>query len=268
MKTKIGMWVLASVFCTSIAGNAWADHHSWNGYHWPRDSQDNPVALRVIDSVSSEWQGEFETSIAEWNDSSVLELVVDPISEDDQRTRKRCQAVSGAIRVCNASYGYNGWLGVASINISGTHITKATAKVNDSYSMYWTEPSFEGNAPDNKLHVMCQEIGHDFGLDHTSTDGSSQGTCMDYSWDPSSILPNQGDLDMLVAIYDHADGSSAEPTKKCHPIRGCPSSASGPEVPPMGVRVHKGRNYEIWVARGRGETLWIHHVRLVPEEYR
>ncbi len=27
---------------------------------------------------------------------------------------------------------------------------------------------------------MCREIGHTFGLGHTSEDGSSQNTCMDY----------------------------------------------------------------------------------------
>ena len=33
---------------------------------------------------------------------------------------------------------------------------------------------------------MCQEIGHVFGLGHTSGDDSSQSTCMDYSRDSSS----------------------------------------------------------------------------------
>ncbi|MFX6540611.1 hypothetical protein ABTG54_21480, partial [Acinetobacter baumannii] len=64
-----------------------------------------------------------------------LDLVV-TASDDSRRTRKQCRAVSGMIRVCNAEYGFNGWLGLASINLdSRGHITQGTAKVNDSYQL-------------------------------------------------------------------------------------------------------------------------------------
>ncbi len=42
---------------------------------------------------------------------------------------------------------------------------------------------------------MCQEIGHVFGLDHTSTDGSDQNTCMDYSDDTTPDKPNKHDFE-------------------------------------------------------------------------
>ena len=42
--------------------------------------------------------------------------------------------VSGTTQVCNSSYGNNGWLGLASINLTGgTHITQGSAKMNDTY---------------------------------------------------------------------------------------------------------------------------------------
>ena len=59
-------------------------------------------------------------------------------------------------------------------------------------------------------HVICQEIGHTFGLDHQSTDGSSLNTCMDYyhnmsDMDLLSTHPNQHDYDQLAKIYKHKD---------------------------------------------------------------
>jgi len=91
--------------------------------------------------------------------------------------------------------------------------------MNDSYSSYWTNP-------DEKRHVICQEMLHLFGLGHTSEDGSSQQTCMDYSSDPMSISPKQHDYDMLEEKYAHLDsynsyddGSSSDGggNKPCNP---------------------------------------------------
>ena len=109
--------------------------------------------------------------------------------------RNNCNIANGQIRVCNFAYGTNGWLGLASLNIdSNNHILWGTAKVNDSYSMT--------QADRNK--VMCQEIGHLFGLGHTSENGSSQQTCMDYANDPTnSQWPNAHDYELLDQIYAH-----------------------------------------------------------------
>jgi len=132
---------------------------------------------------------------------------------------------------------------------------------------------------------MCQEIGHVFGLGHTSTNGSSQGTCMDYSQDPGSISPNQHDYDTLAAIYSHMDsynsfdqGSEPPPDDggddggcNAPPGRGCNKAGVGPGAggpPPMGVRVYGDEHQEIWVAARSGGGLWIHHIRLVPDEFR
>ena len=71
--------------------------------------------------------------------------------------------------------------------------------MNDSYDWY-----FAAN-PDEVNHVTCQEIGHVYGLGHTSTDGSSQGTCMDYSTSTNSQWPNGHDYEQLDTIYGHTD---------------------------------------------------------------
>ena len=269
MTVKFIFRTVGAIICFLFISTSVHAGHSWGPpYHWARTA--NPLPLKVIDSATSVWQGELDDSIFEWKYSNVLDLRVDS-ADDSNRTRKRCKSVTGQIRVCNAAYGFNGWLGMASINInSEAHITKGTAKVNDSYSSYW-------DIPGEKNHVMCQEIGHLFGLGHTSTNGSSQGTCMDYSSDLSSQWPNRHDYDHLADIYAHLDSynsfddgaAESEPEPKaCNPRSPKCSNFEGPEIPPMGVRVHKGLHHEIWVARGRADTLWIHHVRLVPEEYR
>lgn len=126
-------------------------------------------------------------------------------------SNRRCGAVSGTIQVCNGSYGNNGWLGLASISVTGgVQITQGTAKMNDSYfsSSYY-------NNPNERLHVMCQEVGHTFGLGHTSEDGSSQNTCMDHfsntganAGSTQSTHPNQHDYDLLSSIYSHLDSST------------------------------------------------------------
>lgn len=253
--------LVSAVTVVSVPAHA---SHSWSTYHWARTA--NPLPLQVVDSVSSDWQFEFETSLSEWNQSSVLDMSVSS-ADDSSRTRKRCSSVSGEMRVCNASYGYNGWLGLASINIdSNGHITRGTAKMNDSYSSYWTDPN-------EKRHVMCQEIGHVFGLAHTSEDGSSQGTCMDYSSSPGSISPNQHDYQELSSIYSHLDsynsyaGGDSGGDSGCNapPGKGCNKFGANFEGgPPMGLPVQVGLNFEIWVAADGKGGYWVHHVYVAP----
>lgn len=269
MRNKIGIWVLALLFCGLIAGDARAGH-DWNNYHWA--NKEPKISLKVVNSTTSDWP--LAEALDKWSDSlgftQVFTFVIDKV-QTSKKARKRCSSVSGQMRVCNAAYGYNGWLGLASINIDAAgHITRGTAKVNDSYASYWAIAG-------EKNHVMCQEIGHVFGLGHTTEDGTSQNTCMDYSSDIGSQWPNGHDFEMLAGIYSHfEDGYNSYDTSLTgetdpKPCRGnakkCGSSQA-PEVPPMGVRVKKGINHEIWVARGANGTGWIHHVRLVPEKYR
>ncbi len=263
----IGM--LTTLIFVGGAIPSWATH-DWNNYHWARTS--NPIPLKVVDSVDGDWQLEFNIALAEWNLSAALNMNV--ASEDDSgRTRKQCKMKAGQIRVCNASYGFNNWLGLATIGLdSNGHIDQGTAKVNDSYASYWTNP-------DEKRHVMCQEIGHLFGLGHTSEDGSSQKTCMDYSSDPMSISPNQHDYDLLAQIYAHVDsynsyddgsgsGGNTGDNKPCNPKKpGCTGYDLPNGVPPGAVRMHRGPHEETWVKGRPDGGLWIFHVRLVSGDH-
>ena len=105
---------------------------------------------------------------------------------------------------------------MAQISITGgTHITQGTVKVNDTYFNTSTY-----NTLSWRQMVMCQEIGHTFGLDHQDTNftNTNLGTCMDYTNDPSGTAgtngplantsPNKHDYDELDIIYLHLDSTT------------------------------------------------------------
>jgi hypothetical protein len=47
--------------------------------------------------------------------------------------RLRSKPPDGRVEVRNGNYGFNGWLGLTQIWVSGDQIVKAVAKLNDSY---------------------------------------------------------------------------------------------------------------------------------------
>jgi hypothetical protein len=196
------IWVatLALLLGVIAVGTASANH-SWNGYHWARTA--NPFTVKLGDNVSSDWDTFLGQTSSDWSKSSILDTTVVP-----GQSRGKCRPTAGRVEVCSGAYGNNGWLGLAQIWITGSHITQGTVKVNDTY---FSTPTYNNTA--EKEHVMCQEVGHTFGLDHQDTSGISLNTCMDYyhntsNSDTKSTTPNQHDYDELATIYAHLDSST------------------------------------------------------------
>jgi hypothetical protein len=197
----------ASAFASTAAAN-----HSWGRYHWARTA--NPFAVSLGSNVSSGWGSYLATASSDWTRSSVLDSPV-----VSGRTNSSCQPTSGRVEVCNGAYGTTGWLGVAQIwTVRGKHITAGTTKVNDTY---FNMAQYNSSAW--RAMVMCQEVGHTFGLDHQDENfnNANLGTCMDYTNNPSTNQhPNAHDYEQLESIYSHVDSTTtvgvATPTGAAH----------------------------------------------------
>jgi hypothetical protein len=194
--------IFTTTIITSLIGLASAvpfafANHSWGGYHWARQS--NPFSINLGDNVSIEWDSYLATTAADWSKSSVLDAVV----VSSNKNPKTCKPTPGRVEVCNARYGNNGWLGIASIWLNGGHIAQGTVKMNDTY---FANAAY--NTPEWRNLVMCQEVGHTFGLDHQDENFTNPNldTCMDYTNNPGSNQhPNLHDYAMLEQIYAHLD---------------------------------------------------------------
>ena len=256
----------------SVAGVAYASH-SWGNYHWARVS--NPFTLKLGDNVTSAWDAYLVQASSDWSASSVLDMTI----VAGLVSPKTCKGTAGRIEVCNSKYGNNGWLGIASIWADGNgHITKGTAKMNDTYYASATY-----NTPAWRRLVMCQEVAHAFGLDHQDEtfDNVNLGTCMDYTNDPdggvggasatdlSNEHPNAHDFAQLESIYAHSDTSTTvgQLAGKALGAAHAAIQAGNAEHPEFGSAVGydaKGRANQF--AKKDGDLTLITHVFWLPEE--
>lgn len=193
LKMLVGGATIIAIGAVAVLAGA---DHSWGGYHWARTA--NSFNLKLGDNVSSVWDSYLGTTSSDWSLSSVLDTII-----VSGANLKNCKPVAGRVEVCSKKYGFNGWLGVAGVWVSGGHITQGYVKVNDTY---FNTAKYNTTAWRNL--VMCQEVGHTLGLDHQDEDFNNTplGTCMDYSADPTlNQHPNAHDYEMLEAIYAHLD---------------------------------------------------------------
>lgn len=173
--------------------------HSWGTYHWKRTTAE--LTVPVGDNVDSRWDSHLVKAVADWNKSTVINS---PLVAGSTNPRQ-CRAVAGTIQACNAAYGQNGWLGLASISLSGGHIIQGTTKLNDTYYNM-----AQYNTPAWRASVTCQEIGHDYGLGHQDEDSSTDNTtsCMDYTSQPAgNESPDAHDYQQLLSIYNHMESA-------------------------------------------------------------
>ncbi len=206
----IRLVLASSLIILGTVGVVYADH-AWGAYHWARSS--NPLTLKLGDNLTAKWDAHLALSSTDWSLSSVLDTSVVPgltNSTKGKNTPKNCIPTAGRVEVCNSKYGSNGWLGIASVWASGSHITQGTVKMNDTYF-----DTAKYNTAAWRNLVLCQEIGHTFGLDHQDENFSNAalGTCMDYTNDPTpNQHPNAHDYLMLETIYAHLDIATTLPS--------------------------------------------------------
>jgi hypothetical protein len=236
--------IVALAFPTTAAHAS----HSWGNYHWARTS--NPFTIRLDNNVTSAWTSYLNQASSDWTASSVLNTTA---VSGSFGSRVSCTPTTGHVEVCDAAYGNTGWLGIASISITtGNHISRAYVKVNDTYFRQATY-----NTPPYRRLVMCQEVGHTFGLAHQDENQTNPnlGSCMDYTRDPdgppSNEHPNSHDYSQLVTIYSHTDSfntpaSSVGPLAADSPATwGILVSGSAGRGAATYVREHGNGNYTV-----------------------
>ena len=246
--------------------------HSWGGYHWAGNGQS--LSLKINTAITPQWNASVGGAIADWENSTELALTAQTAAVDP----KRCRPIAGQVLVCNAAYGRRGWLGIATIWLSNGHISQGTTKLNDSYHDY---------APYNSAAwrslVACQELGHDFGLDHQDENFSNAnlGTCQDYTnapaggvlngfnYGPSNEHPNAHDYDMLKIIYNHNDGfTTATASAPFGAGQGAGSEDSGLSAADWGraIRMDRQGRPNVFVKELGGGRRMVTHVFWAPGE--
>ncbi len=257
---------------TLTAGSVALANHPWSTYHWARAQ--NPLALQLGDNVDDKWQAHLVKTSSDWNspetaaqvdgDETTLDaqpwdgiLAVTTSIVPGGTSARKCRPIAGTAQVCNERYGKNRWLGLAQIWLSGGHIVQGVAKLNDTYFN-----TARYNNPAEKQHVMCQEVAHTFGLGHTSEDGTSQNSCMDYfshatteadgTYDFRSTEPSYHDFEQLAAIYGgHVESGAGGAVTTRHgraPVFVTGSEADGT---PRGASPSRGRLYAQDLGNGR-----------------
>ena len=238
----VAVLLSASAFTSIAYANHW-----WSGFHWARTS--SPFTLQLGDNVSATWDSYLLTASTDWSASTKLDTnVVSGLSNP-----KTCKAVRGRVEVCNSAYGNNGWLGIANVRTSYGHITQGTVKLNDTYFN-----TVQFNTPAWRNLVMCQEVGHIFGLDHQDENNTNTnlGTCMDYTNNPESNQhPNAHDYEQLDTIYGHND-SVTTVGQTVSPSLANGSAADGDDLGKVIRKDSKGRPALYERDLGKGEKVF------------
>ena len=209
MKNKKLLIVAGLMLSLVVSVGVASANNSWGKYHWDLSTTESTTTPLVLGDnlTTSAWTGSLAGASVDWNVSVLKNQIV-------AGSNTVCDPVLGGVEICNDTYGDNGWLGIAQIWVyrgrSG-HIAQALVKVNDTY---FDTPKYDTQAW--RDFVMCQEVGHTFGLSHQdeSFTNANLGTCMDYTNDPSrsdgagdNLSPNDHDYDVLTEKYAHLNGT-------------------------------------------------------------
>lgn len=267
-RVRAPLGFMLALACLGLPAPSTASH-LWNGYHWAR--QKNPLFLSLGDNLSGAWK-QSSTDInskadylywtaSTWNitdnpyydlaTGTFVSLNITPVISlslvvpgGTVNNPRRCLPTNGRVEVCNYKYGRNGWLGVAQIWVSSSHIYQGAVKLNDTY---FSSGSY--NTPEWRKLVICQEVGHTLGLTHQneSFSGPNLGTCMDYTsipaGPPANVKPNTHDFQELANIYNHVDAfnSSGGPGPITNPAGRLPAGLDLNEPSHWGTLIRQSR---------------------------
>jgi len=115
------------------------------------------LSLTVVNYAQDQWDTEFARAIQDWDNGDPDALTLTTEKKDYDTV---CDFEDGIMKVCNLDYGETGWKGLNEYMVDGSNIIiNSRAKMNEYY--------LSAASADERIYVMCHEIGHGFGLAHT-----------------------------------------------------------------------------------------------------
>ena len=104
----------------------------WNEKYINRDN--GGLTLTLVNSLTEDWQMEYEQAVADWSESDALTLTTEILAVDSAWSNERkCTRQKGKMVVCNGNFGDSGWVGINENEISGSRIISSVAKMNEYY---------------------------------------------------------------------------------------------------------------------------------------
>lgn len=179
-------------------------NHFWKDYKWNKSG--NNLKLRIGDchtSGTTDWSRMLTDVIYNWNNVPEHQDGSGDIYNPTNVTFIASNCASGDIKSYNIQaddkdYGDTSWLGLASIYLRNGYVVSAMSQVNEYHSL----------SNSQWQHVLCQEIGHGFPLDHQSESGVDKNTCMDYDRNLGNKYPNHHDVKLLDVLYGNLNISN------------------------------------------------------------
>lgn len=170
-----------------------------NTYVWREEyihPDEGGLHLMLLNALDDTWQDEFYDAVADWKDSTALDLETQRVEVDHNCTR-----VDGVMVVCNANFGDTGWVGINENELWDNVIYSSVAKMNEYY--------LRNSNYAHRRYTMCHEIGHGFGLPHTDENpyNSDKGNCLDYTTTPqNNLYPGKVNYQRLHGMYNLYSG--------------------------------------------------------------
>ncbi len=165
--------------------------HVWVDYHLPEGS----LNIRIDDQRSPE---------------AIQQTPINYKALNGMQTQLTFSATKGdfVFKIKEDGDPASGWLGLAQIQLLGSHIISATVSMNTSL--------LQDYADEVLAHVLTQELLHLVGLGHQrqavppSAMDDCQGRAGYSEWlaclsDPLGVGPNQHDIDQIIKIYLHVE---------------------------------------------------------------